>query len=322
MQSGKVMPAQLCTNKTRGVIDFITDTSLNVIDILVYSSVYVSLCAVSLLVVSCVLQEIPCTPAMGIITFLVTFAIYNLNRKTDEAEDAVNHSQRLKFTKKYGKYLYSASFVFYIFGLILASTYGIMVLLMATISLIVGILYSIPFLPEQFRYRRLKEIPTIKNVTLGLVWAITLTLLPVFMTAGSLTGTTYITGIYLYTFFFINTTLFDMRDVGGDRLAGVCTIPVYVGMPITKHVLSVINILLGVIVVWYFVNVNAYFVVFLVVLGMVFTQMLILFFDRYGSNHYFCDVLADGEFILIGIFLFVLGLLVPGLIAVSPLVIG
>ncbi|WML68177.1 MAG: hypothetical protein METHP_01767 [Methanoregula sp. SKADARSKE-2] len=140
-------------------------------------------------------------------------------------------------------------------------------------------------------------------MTLGLIWSTTLSFLPIFILGGSPTATTYVVSIFLYAFFFINTTLFDMRDVIGDRLAGICTIPVYAGMPLTKLALSTINITLGAIGAWYFVNINAYSEVLLIAVATAFTQTLILTFDRYGSNHGFCDIFADGEFIIIGVFL-------------------
>ena len=54
------------------------------------------------------------------------------------------------------------------------------VLLVGLIPLISGILYSVPLFPETWRFRRLKEIPLMKNLLVAGAWALTLSLLPVY----------------------------------------------------------------------------------------------------------------------------------------------
>ena len=65
---------------------------------------------------SCFIQGIPCTPAL-IIMVLVSFSVYNLNRKTDEKEDEINHNERFSFTKKFEKHLFYAALVSYVVAL-------------------------------------------------------------------------------------------------------------------------------------------------------------------------------------------------------------
>lgn len=252
--------------------------------------------------------------------FLIPFSVYNLNRKTDEMEDEINHVKRFKFIQKYGKYLYFASIFSYLVALMIAGMYGIIVLLIALIPLITGILYSVPLFPGNYRFRRLKEIPAIKNITLGLAWAITLSFLPVFMASEVPSGTTYIVFIFLYSFFFINTTFFDMRDVEGDRQAGVYTIPVLLGISKTILALSVINIILGAIVIIYYLKAETPFELIIIVSSVLFTQLLLLIFDSYGSNNYLFDVVADGAFIIIGILLYAVSFVVSGITLIPRLI--
>ena len=41
-----------------------------------------------------------------VISFLATFFIYNLNKKTDILEDSINYPERRKFVDKYGTTLF------------------------------------------------------------------------------------------------------------------------------------------------------------------------------------------------------------------------
>ncbi|MDL5501638.1 MAG: hypothetical protein QSU88_00315, partial [Candidatus Methanoperedens sp.] len=52
-----------------------------------------------------------------------------------------------------------------------------------------------------------------------------------------------ILGIFYYIFikYIINTILFDVRDIDGDRTNGVITIPVFFGLKKTKNILLLLN---------------------------------------------------------------------------------
>ena len=210
-------------------------------DNFLYSSLYLCIAAVSMVYLSSVLQDIPVSPAACLIMFLVTFSVYNLNRKTDEDEDAINHSKRYAFTKKYAKVLMGLSIGTYIVAFLIAGMYGIMAVVITAIPLVNGILYSIPFLPRGFRYRRLKDIPVVKNFIVGLAWALPVALMPI-ACAGFLPGEmTIAVGFLFFLLSFIDSTVFDIRDVRGDAETGVKTIPVILGIPLTRILLSVMN---------------------------------------------------------------------------------
>lgn len=223
---------------------------LQTIDILIYSSAYLSIAGFMMGIISCLLQGIKINPIIGIIMFLITFSVYNINRKTDEKEDFINHIKRFEFTKKFGQFLFLISIVAYLFALIIAGTYGIINLIITLIPLIFGSLYSVPILSSDYKYRRLKEIPVIKNVIVGIAWAIPPAFLPTYIASRSPTSLTLIICLFFYSLAFINSTLFDMRDVDGDRLAGVYTIPVIIGISKTILLLSIINGILGAIIIF------------------------------------------------------------------------
>ena len=57
-----------------------------VIHLVVYTSLYVSIIGAAMVYISCLLQGLPFDPVAAAILMLVAFAVYNLNRGTDEGE--------------------------------------------------------------------------------------------------------------------------------------------------------------------------------------------------------------------------------------------
>ncbi|MDW7728243.1 MAG: UbiA family prenyltransferase, partial [Candidatus Methanoperedens sp.] len=199
--------------------------------LLIYSSIYLSIAGASMIYISCTMQHIPYSPSLLAIMFLATFSVYNINRKTDEKEDAINHSDRHSFTSRYGNVLFTSAILAYILAIGLALCYGIKTALVSSIPLLCGILYSIIWIPERFKYRRLKEIPFVKNLVVAFAWASTPALLPVYSSSYSESVATLVVIIFFFTLVFINSILFDLRDVEGDAASGVKTIPQAVPNP-------------------------------------------------------------------------------------------
>ena len=150
-------------------------TQLNlqaVVDYLLYSSLFLAIAAVSKVYVSSVLQDMPISAGACLIMALGTFSIYNMNRKTDESEDAVNHSRRYAFTQKHAGLLWYSSLAGYGLAFLVASFYGPVAIVATAFPLASGIAYSIPLLPAGCRYRRLKDVPLVKNLLVGGAWAV------------------------------------------------------------------------------------------------------------------------------------------------------
>ncbi len=78
----------------------LVDDISSLIDCLIFSSTYLSIAGIMMCYISSELHGIPFNPITGIIMFLITFSVYNINRKTDVIEDAINNSLRTSFIKK------------------------------------------------------------------------------------------------------------------------------------------------------------------------------------------------------------------------------
>lgn len=269
-------------------------------ELLLYSSLYLSIAAIAKAFVSSVLQEMPISPAACLILFLVTFSVYNMNRKTDESEDAINHSRRFAFTQKHAKVLMHASLAAYIVAFAIAGLHGIFAFGITAIPLVSGIFYSIPLLPHGFRYRRLKDIPVVKNLMVGLAWAVPVALLPAACTGYSIGIMTYAVGIFFFLLSFINSTVFDIRDMEGDAKSGVRTIPVMLGLQKTRILLSVLNLAGSAGVLALCSGCLAPSEMTIIVGIEIYVQSYIVFFDGSAFNMLMYDIVADGQNLLFG----------------------
>ena len=276
------------------------------IDYLVYSSLYLSFAAGSMAYISSIIHEVPFNPVVFVLGMLITYSVYNLNRKTDESEDAINHSKRYGFTKKYEKLLFSTAIGAYILALALSWLHGPTVVLVSAIPLISGLVYSTPIFPRGFPYRRLKEIPVAKSLLVAVAWALPPALLPVYI-AGVLPGTiTLAVILFFFSLVFINTVLFDMRDVEGDRITGVRTIPVCIGIANTMRLLTLVNIVFGVVVVLLLWNAIPLTYLLLILTGIFYAHWYIRHYRQISESNLLCDLIADGQFIALGLFMIVI----------------
>lgn len=155
-----------------------------------------------------------------VVAVLVTYASYAFDRGVGCSED----EERSDLFKKglLGSAAIATVLSFVLFGSILLA-----------IPFIIGYLYA-----RGIGGFRLKGGYGVKNCVVALTWASTMIIF---------TGDLSITALLVYFFFFsksfVNTILYDVRDVEGDREAGIATIPVL--LPRTK--LRVLLVLISVI---------------------------------------------------------------------------
>ncbi|WP_292395880.1 UbiA family prenyltransferase [Methanoculleus sp. UBA303] len=283
-----------------------------VLHLIVYSSLYLSVAGAAMVYVSCLLQGLPFDPVAAVILMLVTFAVYNLNRKTDEDEDAINHSERYAFTKEYGPILFRSAAAAYIIALCLSACLGYESLLVTAVPLIAGVVYSVPLFPIRLGFRRLKEVPFMKSLIVAFSWAVPPALLPVChaaLPAGSAAG---IVGVFFFLLVFTNTVVFDVRDVEGDMASGVKTIPTILGTRRALLLLTGINVSLGAALVLagrLFLPGSC--TALMLAAGIVYAQAYVLCFQRLRTKKLLFELLADGQFIVLGGVAYLLTLTVP-----------
>lgn len=298
-----------------GVIDYLTITVSDLINsnydqldkilsFLLSSSIFMATCGLLKTYFSYLMFGTSPDYKLLLATFLVIFAVYCINKLTDTEEDAINVPERVNFIAGKKEVLIYLSVFSYIFAIILGFSESFWIMLVLLFPLCAGIGYSISVSPK---IPKLKDIFAVKSLIVALSWSIGATFLPVIGSKGISSIFIVLIFYFFFTKSFINTVLFDVRDIKGDKLSGVKTIPVGIGKEMTKKLLLIINSTLITLIL------------LMIIFGLVNRFILILIFCifyGYWYIFYFCnskrihgrllDILVDGEWF----FVFILCILI------------
>ncbi|MCJ7443164.1 MAG: UbiA family prenyltransferase [Methanotrichaceae archaeon] len=225
----------------------------------------------------------------------MVFSIYSLDKLSDGKEDLTNMPERAEFLKRKSRFIYSCSIVAYLLAgllILIVKPIGLPIIFLPIASNAVYGSKPLPGIP------RLKEVPFMKNILVAFIWALVTVLLP-----GIQNATFSVIAFIFYFIFikcFINTVIYDIRDIDGDRRCGIKTIPILLGNRYTIAVLIMINTTL---LLWLILtNVPHRFLYGLMIL---YGYFYIIRFSE--ADNYFClDILVDGEWIIFSLALVLL----------------
>jgi len=266
------------------------------IEFVIHSSLFVGLVGMAMLFTSQSLLGLPTSLELLLIAFLISFSAYNINRKTDTKEDRISHPERTGFLNSYYKYIKIMALAACIIALFIAFSNSLVVGLIILLPLISVSLYSIPWIPA-FTTTRLKNIFVVKNATVAIVWAIGVTILPLAYFEKPLTLTSMAVFFYIFLKVFGNTVTFDIRDVTGDAVHNIRTIPIKFGIATTKKILTLINLVSFCIIIVSVLHNLLTPAAYLISLVVIYTQIYIYLISK-TNIRFLTDVLADGEYIV------------------------
>jgi len=275
---------------------------MKVFDFIIHSSIYLAFAGACLVYASCLLFGVEPKIELTLIMFLSVYAIYNFSRITDRAEDEINVPDRVSVFTRYEKYLTPSIPIAYIGAIFLAYYLGGFKLTLAVLMpLILIIIYAVRWIPRSVsKYSRLKEVMGLKNIIASLAWAWIATFLPFAYYRLDVTITMLVIFIFIFIISFINTVFFDMRDIEGDKLEGINTIPVYLGFNDTIKFLIILNAFLGVFIL--FTTFNEWVpTLAYITAGIVLYYYECLYLMTKIDTGFVCDVLIDGDVIFVGI---------------------
>ena len=237
--------------------------------------------------------------------FLIVYATYTFDRALGGEEDKINRKELVSSRRDIALFLclislIVGSFIFYQEDLIW----------IAFLPIAIGYIYSKGLRLGRHRLK-LKGSLGMKNLTVSLTWG------------------TFISGIvqrwtnselvilFIFPFFtiksFINTVIYDFKDVEGDKAAGVRTLPICLGEKMTRKLLQSMHILLH---TW---------MAFAMFTELIRFEIIILFIVSFNGIIYTCfytkpspvdeaklrkklrDTLVHGEFILAVLFRALIG---------------
>ncbi len=238
-----------------------------------------------------------CTPQkypLIIITFLVVYSVYGLNKITDIKEDQINNPDRSYLILRNKKLFKYSTGITYFLAVIIGCFYGWKVLLIIIFPLMAGIVYSIKIHP---RIPRLKDIFPVKSIIVALSWTVGNTFLPIVNGKNNFQIMVFVF-YFFFTKSFINTVLFDLMDFKGDKKIGTRSIPVVVGPSRTILLLLILNSSLCLMILFSlsygFFQPQKLTLIFC----LIYCYCYIIYFYK-AKNRLQMEIFVDGEWILI-----------------------
>jgi 4-hydroxybenzoate polyprenyltransferase len=204
---------------------------------ILYSSVFISLCAFALTIETYLLANLPVSLPMAVFILLATLFTYNLS------------SIQSELRKKKPKFADPESW-WYQHKRLLAIV-GVLSIVLATIVYlhfelrlnfwfvlhlaIISVGYSVPVVYRKRSVKPLRRVPLLKVFLIAYVWAMVTALFPL-MDAGVYILDAQVLLLFLRRFMFILALalLFDIRDFTYDRHTNTLTVPGLIGVNYTK----------------------------------------------------------------------------------------
>jgi len=174
------------------------------------------------------------SPLLLLAAFLVTFAVYGLNKVTDRAEDSINQPETSPNDSGYYLVFSVASMLV---GLSIGMLTGIWPFIVLLMPVIIGVIYSVRISKS---IPRLKEVVGLKSIVVAVSWATTGCLLPGSVCVEQLQASA-IVFLYILIRVLVGTILCDVLDKKGDSASGVETIPIRLGRNKTQKLLILVN---------------------------------------------------------------------------------
>jgi len=186
------------------------------------SSIWIALSASLGPAIICKIYNLPYDPTASVLVFLVTWAVYAIDKVSGSREDLLNDPDRAMLAKYPIKRL--AAFA-YVAAIVLVTVWRPIAIYAVLAPGIAGALYT-----AQICGYRPKDIPLVKNLIVAAATA---------FCYGWLTGSGY---MLIFLLMMAGTIFSDLRDICGDSMNGVQTLPVLLGSSRTLAVLAAIDV--------------------------------------------------------------------------------
>jgi 4-hydroxybenzoate polyprenyltransferase len=171
---------------------------------------------------------------------IISFAIYLLNKFTDNEDNYNCPDQKIIYQQK--------SHLIWIPAMFIAGSVGIlawekMLTVWHTVLIVCGVFYSVSLIPwlqgGTIRFYRIKDLLFVKNIAVSLLWGVTPFAICIALnqTPLNLSVDFYMIVAAFCLTTFINTTSCDVRDIEGDQHEGVMTVATRFGSKGTASIL-------------------------------------------------------------------------------------
>lgn len=263
---------------------------MKLLKLLTNSSIFVSINASIVTVFSSSLYGFEPDPRVLLVAFLATFSVYNMNKATDRAEDAVNRPD----TASWGDlYFLAPSLAALFLCLYVSFLISLKAAMLIMASFTVAFFYSIKLNDS---IPRLKEVVGVKSLMVALSWGMTGSILPACSHPVEAENLVLVF-TYIFIQLLVNTILCDVPDMEGDSASGVNTVPLVLGLSNTRKLLIGINSLQLPLLIY--CKVNGLYQDYMPALffGIAYGYLIILLFSMKMHKKILVDVAVDGEWI-------------------------
>ncbi len=217
---------------------------IKIFNLLSVSALWIAFCGIFWIAL-CKLSGQPFDYFKALILFLITFAIYLGDHASGSKEDLLNNPDRAILAKYPAKHI---AILAYVIAIIIVVVTDLSKLPYAIVPGIAGAVYTM-----RIGSIRPKDLPGMKTLIVTTSTAIC---------RGGLVGGAEWLYVLVFLVMIIDTVLCDLRDIEGDRISDVRTIPVMLDRSRTLAILAVIDIglfalcpivaAIGLGLIWYF----------------------------------------------------------------------
>lgn len=203
---------------------------------ILYSSVFISLCAFALTIETYLLAELPASVPMAVFVFLATLFTYNLSSIQSELRRRPMPKNPNTWWHKHKRQLAILGLVSIVLAIAVYVYFGLRLNIWFVLHLaIISIGYTIPVLYRKRKVQPLRRVPLLKVFLIAYVWAVVTAMFPL-MDAGVDVFAEKALLLFLRRFLFILALalLFDIRDYTYDRHTNTLTVPGLIGVKYTK----------------------------------------------------------------------------------------
>ena len=206
-----------------------------VVDLLLYSSVWIALCAAAQVQLSYVLTgSYVRLDHYSIFIFFSTIALYSVHRIVGmDKVKAFEHEGRFAVIRKYASHIR----IYGVIGAIGSAIAFLMLPWQTWVALIIPIAISVGYVvPMPSATKRLRDYPLVKIFLLAIAWSMLTTIVPLLYSGYALSADLILIFTERALFLIAITIPFDIRDLQVDASASLPTIPASLGIARSKVV--------------------------------------------------------------------------------------
>ncbi len=215
----------------------------------VTTDIYSAIGAGCLSLSSMLLQELNVNIFSIMTASFYVYSMHTLNRFIDRKHSSIISSFREDSYLKHKKVYVNVAIISLLLALALSLLTGLAPFLLLLLISLLGVLYNTRILPQNWSFKRLKDIPGSKNVSMAAAWGIVIAVVPQIGVSLSVTAGTMSAFLFTFAVVLVRSAMHDVSDIQSDRLIGRETVPVLIGEENTRKLLKGILIIMAVVLV-------------------------------------------------------------------------